>query len=117
MNFFKLKKGDEILIESVEPAFSLGARMCGLLGRDKLAVGHALYIKPCGSIHTMGMRFNLDLIFLDRNLTVTKIVRDVASFKIVLGGKHAASVLELESGWFDWDKLSVGDNVNIVNNE
>ncbi len=115
MTFSKLKKGDEILIESVEVAFSLGARMLGLLGRNNLSAGHALHIKPCGSIHTLGMRFNLDLIFLDRNLTVVKIVCDVTPFKMVLGGKHAASVIELESGWFDWSKLSVGDNLEIVN--
>ena len=115
MSVVKLRKGDEILIDSVESAFSLADRMRGLLGRDKLPPGHALHIKPCGSIHTLGMKFTLDLIFLDQNYHVVNIVRDVVPLRMVMGGKHAASVIELESGWFDWDKLSIGDSLNIVN--
>ena len=113
MSILKLKKGDAVLIASVESAFSLGARMRGLLGCDKLLPGHALHIKPCGSIHTLGMKFMLDLIFLDQNLHVVNIVRDVAPFRMVLGGKHAASVIELESGWFDWSQLDIGDKVQL----
>ena len=117
MSISKLKKGDEVLIDSVESAFSLSARMCGLLGRDKLPSGQALHIKPCGSIHTFGMKFTLDLIFLDRNYHVVNIVRDVAPSRMVLGGKKAASVIELESGWFDWGKLSINDGLSIVNSD
>jgi uncharacterized membrane protein (UPF0127 family) len=114
MTTFVLKKDDKILIESVEGAFGLAARMRGLLGRNNLEMDHALYIKPCGSIHTFGMRFSLDLIFLDKNLSVVKIVHDVSPGKMVLGGKYAASVIELESGWFDWQKLNAGDSVALV---
>lgn len=113
MTLSKLMKGDEALIESVESALSLGSRMRGLLGRKKLESGHALHIKPCSSIHTWGMQFTLDLIFIDREYHVVNIIRDVAPGRMVLGGKHAASVIELESGWFDWERLSVGDEVNI----
>ena len=113
MTSFKLKKGDEVLIDSVESAFSLGARMRGLLGRYKLLPEHALHIKPCGSIHTFGMKFTLDLIFLDKNFYVVNIIRDVGPSRMVLGGKKAASVIELESGWFNWDKLSINDDVRL----
>ena len=113
MSISKLRKCGDTLIESVESAFSLGARMRGLLGRDNLIPQHALHIKPCGSIHTLGMRFTLDLIFLDQNLHVVNIVRDVVPFRMVMGGKHAVSVIELESGWFDWGQLDIGDKVQL----
>lgn len=117
MTVFKLIKDDEVLINLIETAFSLGARMRGLLGRKMLGHGVALYIKPCGSIHTFWMKFLLDVIFLDRDMRVVCINRDIPPFRMVIGGKHAASVIELESGWFDWGKLNVGDMVNIINNE
>ena len=113
MTIMKLRKSDDILIDSVEPAFSLGSRMRGLLGRKGIPNGHALYIKPCSSIHTVCMRFKLDLIFLDRSFNVIKIVRNVSPSRMVLGGKGAASVIELESGWFDFSALCVGDKVDI----
>ena len=110
----KSTKNNDTLIESVEPAFSVGARMRGLLGRKTLPPGSAMHIKPCGSIHTLWMRFTLDLIFLDRDYTVVKVVRNVAPFNLATGGRKAASVLEFASGWFDWNKLSVGDKLEIV---
>ena len=117
MSISKLKKGDEVLIDSVESAFSLADRMRGLLGRKTLPAGHALHIKPCGSIHTLGMQFTLDLIFLDRDYRVVNITCNVVPFRMVLGGKHAASVVELQSGWFDWNKLRIGDSLNIVDSD
>ncbi len=114
MSSLKLKKGENILIEHIEPAFSLFSRMRGLLGRTGLEKDHALYIKPCNSIHTFFMRFELDLIFLDKNLKVVRIVRNVAPNKMVMGGKHAASVIEMESGWFDWNQLGEGDVLEVV---
>lgn len=44
------------------------SRMRGLLGRQPLAgqARQALWLVPCGSVHTFGMRYPLDLVFLDR---------------------------------------------------
>lgn len=107
-------KDGETLIESIEPAFKLIARMRGLLGRKTLPSGSAMHIKPCGSVHTLWMLFTLDLIFLDRDYTVVKIVRNVAPFNMVTGGRKAASILEFASGWFDWNKLHIGDKLEIL---
>ena len=55
------------LATSVQVADSLFARMKGLLGRTELNPGEALWIIPCKGIHTIGMRFAIDAVFLDKN--------------------------------------------------
>ena len=100
-----------MLINSADMALNLFSRMKGLLGTDTLAAGEALYIRPCGSVHTFFMRFALDIIFLDKNLRVVSIYRDVKPFRMRWGGAGAASVLELASGWFDYKLLSIGDEI------
>ena len=109
-----LKKNDAVLIEKVELAVRLGQRIRGLLGRSSLRHGRALYLSPCNSIHTFFMKFNLDLVFLTRDAQVERIVIKVPPGRIVMGGARSCSVLEMESGWFPRDALSVGDKVSLT---
>ena len=87
--------------------------MKGLLGRSSLAPEHALYLAPCDSIHTFFMKFNLDLIFLNKDMKVEKIVRNIAPHRMVYGGFNAKSVLETASGWFPENLLNKGDKVDL----
>jgi len=85
---------------SVARAVSLPQRLRGLLGRPPPPKGCALLIERCGSVHTVGMRYALDLIFLDKNRCVTRVVRNVPPNRLfIFGGWRAASVLEAASGW------------------
>lgn len=52
------------------------ARGRGLLGRDGLAAGHGLWLRT-RSVHTVGMRFALDLVWLDRDGAVVRVDADV----------------------------------------
>ena len=56
------------LAEKVLQAETLSERMRGLLGRSTLPVGEALLLDPCRAIHTAGMRFPIDVLFLDLNM-------------------------------------------------
>ncbi len=111
MIYYQLKKNNNILINYVEPAFSIFKRMRGLLGRKNLPEDSALYIKPCGSIHTCGMKFSLDVIFIDKNMKITKIAREIKPLRAITGGKGAVAVLELQSGWFNWSTLNINDKI------
>ena len=102
------------LVETVEIADDLVGRMVGLLGRSKLGEQRAMYLSPCSSIHTFFMRFPIDLVFLNREMVATRIVRDVRPWRTVFGGAGAVSVLEMESGWFPADAVSIGDTVKLV---
>lgn len=95
-----------------ERAASLLERLRGLLGRDGLAPGSALVIERCGSVHTVGMRFALDLVFLDRAWRVTRIVRNVRPGRFwVWGGWRACRVVETAAGGVAVADLRPGDGL------
>ncbi len=72
-------------------------RMRGLLGRPPLAPGEGLLIEPCGSVHTAGMAYPIDVVFLDREWRVLKQVPGLRPWRMAgaLGGRLA---LELPAG-------------------
>lgn len=88
------------------------SRLKGLLGRKELAPGDGLWIKPCNSVHTFGMRFPIDVVFLDRNMQVVSIVRGVRPGRAALHSK-AASVLELPVGTLNATGTVIGNYVEI----
>ncbi|MDR2067195.1 MAG: DUF192 domain-containing protein [Endomicrobium sp.] len=63
----------------------------------KKNVNYALLFKNCRSIHTFFMRFNLDIVFLDKENKVIKVVRNVKPFRVVLPIKNSFSILEIPS--------------------
>jgi uncharacterized membrane protein (UPF0127 family) len=72
-------------------------RMRGLLGRSTLEVDEGLLLKPGGSVHTFFMRFPIDVVFIDRDGRVTRVVRDLAPWRVA-GSRRARTVLELPAG-------------------
>jgi len=107
VTFFNETRG-MVLARSVSPAFTSTARRKGLLGRESLAPGEGLWIVPCEGIHTVGMRFAIDVVYLDRGCRVRKLVRNVRSWRISLC-LAAHSVLELPQGAAAPEKCQVGD--------
>jgi uncharacterized membrane protein (UPF0127 family) len=59
-----------VVCERCTLADSPVTRLKGLLGRDGLAQGEGLLLRPASSIHTFFMRFPIDVVFLDRALVV-----------------------------------------------
>lgn len=74
------------------------SRFVGLLGRRRLPEGEGLLFVPGGSIHTLAMRFPIDVVFIDANLTVLRISRDVSPWRFVLAPQRTRFVLELNGG-------------------
>jgi uncharacterized protein len=81
----------------VRVAGTSSERRKGLGGTDELSRGSGLWITPCEAIHTFGMRFPIDALFLDRHFRVRKITRSLRPRRICIC-LSASSVLELESG-------------------
>ena len=97
---------DGKVLASVEVASTFGARQRGLLGRD--GYDGALLLRPARSVHTLGMRFRVDVAHLDRDLCVVK-VGTMAPWRMGRPVPRAHAVLEAEAGAFAlWD-LKVGD--------
>jgi uncharacterized membrane protein (UPF0127 family) len=85
------------LADCIDVADSVQKRRKGLLGRDKLSAGEGLWIVPCEAIHTFGMRFAIDLVYLDRDKKVKKVRHAVPPGRLS-ACFSAHSVLELASG-------------------
>jgi uncharacterized membrane protein (UPF0127 family) len=107
-----LFRGGALWISRVERTAAWLERLRGLLGRGALGPDAALLIERCGAVHTVGMRFALDLVFLDRMWRVTRVVRDVPSGRLmVYGGWSAVRVVECEAGCVDFSGLRAGSEL------
>lgn len=102
----------------VEIADSFWSRTKGLLGRDSLPAGEALWIQgsrlvACNSIHTYFMRFSIDAVFVDRDLRVTKIYRNLGPWRMTWPAPRAQSVFELPAGTLSVRSLEIGDQLHV----
>ena len=101
---------DGRVLATLEVADSVRARMAGLLGRE--GIEGAILLRPARSVHTLRMRFAIDVAFVDEDLRVLR----VATMKPNRLGRvvwKASGVIEAEAGAFArWD-LAVGDELEI----
>ncbi len=103
-----LREGEVLAI--LEEATSARARARGLLGRD--GIEGALLLRPARSVHTLGMRFPIDVAFCDRDLKVLRIVR-MPPWRPVRVAWRAHAVLEAEAGAFGRWNLQPGDVLDV----
>lgn len=85
------------LARCVRVATTRADRRRGLLGRDGLAPEEALLLVPCAAIHTIGMRFTIDALFLHSDGTVVAVHPQVRPRRIVIA-LRAHLVVELPAG-------------------
>ena len=86
------------------------ARMRGLLGRRALPSGDGILLRPAASVHTAFMRFEIDAVFLDRELRVLKVVPNLRPWRTAARRK-AHAVLELPAGEAARRDLEPGDRL------
>ena len=98
------------MLASVEVAAARSARRKGLLGRDHL--DGALVLRPCRWVHTIGMRFPIDVAFVSDDGIVVKTMQ-MHQRRIGVPVWRASVVIEAEAGAFSRWGLRVGDVVEI----
>ena len=103
----------ETVARDVELAFSRAARRRGLLGRDGLDMASALVLSSCWAIHTMFMRFAIDVIFVDREGRAVRIVRDLPPWRMT-AAFGAQSAIEFAGGSLRFLDVRVGDALSVV---
>ncbi|MCF9047103.1 DUF192 domain-containing protein [Acinetobacter nectaris] len=80
-------------------AYSFFNRARGLLFRKKLMSNECLLISPCSSIHTIGMFYSLDIVFLDACGIIVEVYEDVKPFRFISSShKRARTVVEFKGG-------------------
>lgn len=91
------------------------SRLVGLLGTTRrwAHAGTGLWIVPSHGVHTIGMLYALDLVFLDRNLVVVDVEEHVRPFRISKVSFKSNSVLELPVHTVFRTETRVGDQLEI----
>jgi hypothetical protein len=103
-----LRDGD--VLATAEVASSFRSRFVGLLGRD--GVEGALVLRPAKSVHTLGMRFPIDVAFCDRELRVLGTCT-MRPHRMGAPRRRCRLVIEAEAGAFERWQLRTGDQLEL----
>jgi uncharacterized membrane protein (UPF0127 family) len=101
---------DSTLAVRAEVADTSAKRRTGLLKHSSLNEGEGLWIAPCEGVHTFGMRFPIDIVFLSRRRQVLKLRPAVPARRIAVC-LRAHSVLELPAGTIEATRTARGDQL------
>ncbi len=97
-----------VVCERCEIADRALPRLRGLLGRDGLEAGSGMLIDPAPSVHMFFMRFPIDVVFLERDRKVVRIVHGLRPWRFA-GARKAVAALELPAGTAAESELVEGD--------
>jgi uncharacterized membrane protein (UPF0127 family) len=97
----------------VAAADTIFSRLRGLIGRLKLRSDEGIWVVPSRGIHTLGLLFPLDLIYLDEHYRVIHLVEYFPSFRIAPLKTQAESVLELPTHTIYSSQTQPGDQLVI----
>lgn len=86
------------LLANARVASTFCSRLVGLLAQRSLAPAEGLLLLPGGSIHTLGMRFAIDVVFVDARLVVLKVAPAVRPWRHVSAPRGTWGALELRAG-------------------
>lgn len=99
--------------ENIEMADNFISRTFGLIPKQLLKSGEGLVIKPCCSIHTFFMRFDIDVVFINKKGKVVAVYSDVKPFRILPIHISSYFVLELCSGEIENKNIQKGDIIQL----
>jgi uncharacterized protein len=102
-----------VVCEQTAIAYHPLHRMRGLLGRSSLSIAEGLLLQPAPSIHTAFMRFPIDVVFLDRDLKVVKLVERLRPWRAA-SARRARATLELAAGQVAAREIQIGDSLAVL---
>jgi hypothetical protein len=103
-----------IVADAMEVAETASQKVKGLLGREGLEEGTGLLFKGAGSLHTLFMRFPIDIIYTDKQGKVVKTAIAVRPFKLVAAPLRCYYALELPAGAIAASNTQVGDQLEFA---
>lgn len=113
----QVKNGDKLLIGNkvfaITVADSFFSRLLGLMGKKEMKDNQALLITKCNSIHTFFMRFNMDAVFVDKNMTVKKAVKSIKPCSVAAEWSSSA-VLEFMSKGNEITLVGENDKIKVL---
>ncbi|MBI2609120.1 MAG: DUF192 domain-containing protein [Deltaproteobacteria bacterium] len=114
--FFRIenKKEGKIVAEKAMLADTFFSRLKGLLGTKKLDKGEALILEPCQSVHTFFMKYDLDIIFLNKENIVIGVAEHLKPNRLSAFYRHASKAVELPSGSIVEGRVTVGEKLEFI---
>ncbi len=102
-----------VLATELRPAHTHWTRLRGLLGTRRLEPGQGLWLRPCRQVHTIGMRYPIDVAFLDAEYRVVRAISGLSPGRVSPRVADATSVLELPPGTIARSRLAPGAQLAI----
>ena len=92
------------------------SRLCGLMGKDvaNFSAGNGLWIVPSRGVHTLAMRFPIDVLYLDKNKLVVHVERNLRPWRLARVSMRTVSVLELPGSTLESSGTVIGDEIEIA---
>ena len=110
--WLRQKESGARIVQELWLAATFWRRLKGLLGTKELLPGQGLLIRPCNSVHTIGMAYALDVVFLSRDFQVLRVVENLRPRRFAC---HFAAhqVLELPGGTIASCSLEAGQYLEL----
>jgi hypothetical protein len=108
-----MRASNEILLSDLKIADRMWSRMRGLLGNQGLSSQEGLWIHRCNSIHTFFMNYAIDCVFMDSEMRVKALKKDIQPGKLVFPILGAQSVIEMKSGQIENLGLRLGEQLHV----
>lgn len=102
-----------ILADHAQRADSFWSKLRGLLGRSGLQPGEGMVFEPCTSIHMFGMQFAIDVVHLNKQGEVVRVVPELKPNRLGPYVWRSRTVLELPAGVIAATNTQVGDLLTI----
>lgn len=111
---YKLKASTgEVLCHKMIVANSIFARMKGLMFSEDLPDCDGFLIRPGNSIHTFFMRYPLDIVFMDKNFKIVKVLYNLNPWRMTWIYFRSFQVLEMKAGTLK-KSLNQGDTLEAI---
>lgn len=107
----RLAETGQVVAERLETADTAWKRVVGLIGRKTMPPGTGLWLEPCNGIHTLLMRFPIDVLVLDRAGTVLRVVPHLRPWRYCGPIRGARIVVELPAGTLASIPVAVGSRL------
>lgn len=104
---------DTMLVENGSVADTAWTRLRGLLGHKPLQAGEGLLLRGERAIHTVGMGFAIDVLFLDREGHIKHLIPTMVPLRASPFVAGAVDVLELPAGTIARTGTALGDQIEL----
>lgn len=105
----KLLKNNTIIAQNIQKADSFLKKLVGLLNRNNLSFDEGIILEKCNSIHSFGMKFDFDAIYLDNDNKVVRLIENIKPNRIMPIVFKAKKVLETSAGFIQKNNIQIDD--------